>query len=364
MALKTNPNLKKLHRVENKDVGRLGCLRLDKSENVVLFDKKTVNEIKASITPELISSYPETWSLYQKMSKWLKRSTDNIYISMGSDGAIKATFEVFVGKGDEVVVLHPTYAMYYVYAEMFGAKVKKVTFTKELDLDPEKIRKAITKKTQLVCIANPNSPTGTLIEKSQLRKIIAHAKKMNAVVLVDEAYFGYCTETFINETKRFSNLIVTRSFTKAYGLGSARLGYAVAHKNIVADLKKVRPIYEVNSFAVLLGEYIIDHPQIFRKTMKLVKEGKKHLEQGLTKMGLDFFSSHGNFVNIKSPSPKHAAYVQDALQKRKILIKSRFGKDTPLANCFRVSLSQKSDMALFLKNLKSVIGSVGYKKIR
>jgi histidinol-phosphate aminotransferase len=257
----------------------------------------------------LISSYPEVYSLYQKISDWTGVDLDQIYISAGSDGAIKALFEVFVGAGDEVITLHPSYAMYYVYSEMFGANLKKIEYEADLTLDHNKITQSITDRTKLICIANPNSPTGTIIKKPDLISIIEYAQEKDVLVLIDEAYYLFNPKTFLSDALSFSNLIVTRSFTKALGLASARLGFAVSNPHIIGCLKQVRPqyglilklnalrphiigclkqvrpLYEVNSFSVLLGKLIIDNEDIVTRNMELFREGKQYLLDSLISGG-------------------------------------------------------------------------------
>lgn len=347
-------NLEKISRVEHPATTRLGFLRLDKNENIIELGDSFLNKVRSKIDSGLISSYPEVYFLYQKISQWLNIDQDRLYISAGSDGAIKAVFEVFVEDGDEVIILHPTYAMYYVYSEIFGANLKKIGYDKNLYLEPESIKKAITSKTKLICVANPNSPTGTVVERSKLLDIINYAQEREILVLIDEAYYLYYSETLISEISSFSNLIVTRSFTKAYGLASARLGFAVSNPYIISCLKKVRPIYEVNSFSILLGNLIIDNENIVMDNMKLFSEGKEYLMDSLKSLGLKFFKSYANFVLIDMGSRELALIVKEELYIRKILINAGY-TNVPMDRCIRVSISEKKHMMTFIRNLKDVL---------
>lgn len=347
-------NLKNLVRIEHPTTTRLGFLRLDKNENIIGLGDRFINQVISKIDSDLISSYPEVYSIYQKISQWLNIEQDMLYVSAGSDGAIKSVFEVFVEDGDEVITIHPTYGMYYVYSEIFGANLKKIEFNDDLSLQPAKITQAITNKTKLICIANPNSPTGTIIEHSDLLKVISLAQEKDILVLIDEAYYLYYPETFIGEVSSFSNLIVTRSFTKAYGLASARLGFAVSNPYIISCLKKVRPIYEVNSFSILLGNLIIDNENIVINNMKHFNEGKKYLLDSLSSIGLNFFKSYANFLLIDMVSREFALSVKEELYKRKILINGGY-TTVPLDRCIRVSISEKKHMVTFIENLKDVL---------
>ena len=136
---------------------------------------------------------------------------------------------MYVDSGDEVIVINPTYAMYHVYSKMFDAQLVKVDFDKNLALPPERIIEEISPATKLVCIANPNSPTGTVFPIQDLEKIIKVASKNEALVLVDEAYYQFWGFSAIDLVLEYDNLIVIRTFSKALGLASARLGYVVSN---------------------------------------------------------------------------------------------------------------------------------------
>lgn len=346
--------LKNLVRLDNPNTSRLGYLRLDKNENLTPLGQGFLELVKSEINEDLISSYPEVYPLYQKIAQWTGVDLDQIYISAGSDGAIKAAFEVFVEAGDEVITLHPTYAMYYVYSEMFGAKLKKIEYEADLTLENSKIMQSITDKTKLICIANPNSPTGTIIKRHDLISIIEYAQEKDILVLIDEAYYMYYPETFISDVLSFSNLIVTRSFTKAMGLASARLGFAVSNPYITGCLKKVRPIYEVNSFSILLGELIIDNQDIVLKNMELFREGKQYLLNSLGSVGLKFFDTYANFILIDVGSRELALKIKKELYKKKIIISAGYS-DIPLDRCIRVSISEKKHMQIFVNSLREVL---------
>lgn len=347
-------NINKLMRIENPPLARMDFLRLDKNENLILSDEGLIKQIKSRIDSDFISTYPEVHTLYQKISQWLDINKEQIYISSGSDGAIKSVFEVFVNEGDSVIIPHPTYAMYYVYSEMFGAHLNTIPYDTDLNLQSSKIIEAITDKTKLICIANPNSPTGTIIEQSELLEIIDYAGKKDVLVLLDEAYYLYYIPTLIKYVSSFPNLIVTRSFSKAYGLASARLGYAISNPYIISCLKKVRPMYEVSSYSVLLGNLIIENETIIMEYMKRFNEGKEYLFGELKLIGLKFFNSHANFVLIDVGNRELALRIKEELYKNRILISAGY-TDAPLNRCIRVSISEKKHMETLINNLKDIL---------
>ncbi|MBU0684148.1 MAG: histidinol-phosphate aminotransferase family protein, partial [Candidatus Omnitrophica bacterium] len=290
MDLPIKEHLKKVERFKNSAEKRLDYTRLDKNEGIAVFTEKFMDILKKEITPDFLTAYPEIYSLQEKIAKSLKCGNDNIYVTAGSDAGIKAVFEVFVEKGDVVVLLEPTYAMFYVYAGIFEAKLEKVTYDKDLSLSADSVIKKISDfKPKLVCIANPNSPTGTILPPDDIKKIALSACENKSILLIDEAYYPFYPITALELIKEFSNVIITRTFSKAMALASARLGYVVGADKIIEALRKVRPMYETNAFAAKFAEIIMNNPEVLKKNLKEVKMAKKYVESELDEMGISYF---------------------------------------------------------------------------
>jgi histidinol-phosphate aminotransferase len=346
--------LKHLQRVQNPSA-RGGYLRLDKNENIIGFEKEFVESLRQEITSDFLTTYPEVDPLYTKIAKWIGCNKENIYITAGSDAAIKAVFEVFVEPGDAVVLLNPTYAMFYVYVEMFQGRLITIDYKEGLSLSAEDILKVLHKhKPKLICIANPNSPTGTILPQKDLRNIIDVAWGQNTVVLIDEAYYLFQPESVIDLISKYHNLVVLRTFSKVMGLASARLGFAVAHPDTTAYLLKVKPIYETNSFAVKFGELVLDNMGLVERNLEDLKKGKEYLEKELDKLGIHYFKSYTNFILIEVGSFAKSVQIGKALYEQKILIKSGFSNDV-LRNCIRVTIGSKKQMELFIEKFHEIL---------
>jgi len=216
-------------------------------------------------------------------------------LTAGSDMAIRNCFELLVRSGDKIITIFPTYGMVDVYAKLFEAKQVKIHFNNKLELDINKLIKEINYKTKLIIIANPNSPTGTIIENRQLIEIFKKAKKFNCYVLIDEAYYGFYKNTVLPFLKKFPNLIVSRSFSKAYGLAGCRVGMLIANKITAERLYKFRPMYEINSISVLIVKEMIKNESILKKYIQETNKGKKYLTKVLDRLGFFYFDSHANF---------------------------------------------------------------------
>ncbi|MFH1508340.1 MAG: histidinol-phosphate transaminase [Candidatus Omnitrophota bacterium] len=347
--VKIKERIKKLNRFPRVNESRVGYIRSDKNENISSWNKEVLAGIFNSIKPEEFSMYPEPFRLYGKLAKYLGVKEDRILLTNGSDGGIKSAFEVFVEPGDQVAVLDPTYAMYDVYCRIFGAKKLSIGFKSDFSLDKKKLIASISKKTRLIALANPNSPTGTVIEPDFLLEVIQRAGRIGTAVLIDEAYFHFYPGTVLKEVKNFNNLIVLRTFSKALGAASIRLGYAVACPDIIEAFFKVRPMYEAHTFALKAAEYIIDHPERIRDYVRRESQGKKYITEGLRKIGLEVFPGEANFVLIKANGKRKEIYSY--LKSRGVLAYLPFA-NTFLKDYFRITTGPKEKMEIVLRRLK------------
>lgn len=348
--------LKKVVRIKNPSKSRVGHLRLDKNENPVEFPPEFVQMVKDSITSEFLSMYPEIDPLYDRIAKWLECRNENLFIAAGSDGAIKTVFESFVNPGDSVMVLDPTYAMYYVYCNLFQANLVPIRYEANLDFDLSKALEQIkATKPKLVCVANPNSPTGTMIPMSDIEKMIALCRDLNSIFLLDEAYFVYWPESGVPLINKYNNLVVTRSFSKALGLAAARLGVAIGHVDVIGPLHSWRPMYEVNGMAVAAGILALDHFHLLEARVKKALAGKAFLEAELTKRNIPFHKSYANFLHIRVGSTEKSLELVKKLAEKKILVMGGFKQDI-LKDSLRVSIGDTAQMTEFLNAFLEVLG--------
>ena len=340
--IKPKPHLSDIYRTPPDRLNRFDYLRLDKNEQIAEIDDDLMQAIIQNITPDYLSTYPMTYQLYEKLSKNIGLSEEHILITAGSDAAIRAAFDTFVGVGDDIVIINPTFAMYEVYGNLYQANVIKVDYDNDLSLPVEKLLSAITEKTRLVAIANPNSPTGTIMAESDTLNLLDRAKEVGAVLIVDEAYYYFHPESIVNHVDDYENLIVTRTFSKAFGLASIRLGFAVAHPDTIELLAKFRPMYEVNSFAVLFGCAVLDNMEIVEKIVQKLMAGKKYMVNEMNKLGYYTHPTYGNFLLI-DVGEKHAGSLAKYMFENGIIIKGGFSHRS-LRQYIRISLGDVPQM--------------------
>ena len=228
----------------------LGCrdaLRLDFNENTLACSPK-VREVLASITTSALTRYPEREPVEAIVAAHLGLAAPHVALTNGVDEAIHVLFECFLESGDELLLPVPTYTMYEVYASATDSRVVPVQAADDLQFPFESLIATITPRTKIIAIANPNSPSGSIATRAQLIEIARRAP--HAVLLVDEAYFHFCGETVIDLVGVVPNLIVARTFSKAYGLAGLRLGLLAAPAELMRWMRRVLSPYSVNSLAL------------------------------------------------------------------------------------------------------------------
>lgn len=355
MRMRPKPWIRRLRRVPHPEESRWGFLRLDKNEGLAPFPRRMLADLRRRLHPRFLQAYPEPPLLYRRIARSVGLTPAYLYVCAGSDAAIKAAFEVFVKPGDEVVLPEPTYAMYSVYGRMMAARIRAVPYRPAADgfrLGIRDLLAAVHRKTRLVCLPNPNSPTGTVFSPEELRLLARRCGRLGVPLLVDEAYYPYHPKSAISWVRRFPNLIVTRTFSKAWGLSGGRLGFAAASPPLADLLRRVRPIYEVNGPAVWLGLWLLDHPEFLRRSVRQTMEGKRWLEERFRREGYPVAATHTNFVLARMESPSEVARIVRILRRRRILVRQESGI---LASWLRVTAGPPVLMQTFWRLFRRIV---------
>ncbi len=229
----------------------LGCrdtLRLDFNENTLACSPK-VKEALAAVSAGALTRYPEREPVEALVAAHLGLKAEQVALTNGVDEAIHVLFEAFLEAGDELLLPVPTYTMYEVYASATDARVVPVQAADDLQFPLERLAAAITPRTKVIAIANPNSPSGSAATREQILELARRAPQ--AVVLVDEAYFHFHGETVMDLVGTVPNLIVARTFSKAYGLAGLRLGLLAGPVELMRWVRRVLSPYSVNSLALV-----------------------------------------------------------------------------------------------------------------
>lgn len=326
---------------------RFKYLRLDKNERVSPFPKKFISLFKRKLDSENLNTYPEIFNFYKLLSKSHSLKKDYFLATAGIDAGLRNSIEIFGEK--KIIILDPTFAMINIYCKILKKKTVNIGFDKNLKLKLNQLLKEINKNVSLIILSNPNSPTGTIINLNDIKKILVKAEKNNAKVVIDEAYYGFSSITAIRLIKRFKNLIVLRTFSKAYGIAGLRVGYAISHPKNIEKFINIKPMYEANSLGILAANILLENQKIRKTYLSEVIQGKKILLNFFKKKKINFLKSEGNFILFKL---KQKNKYFKKLKKNKILIVENLSHNK-LNGFSRITLAPKKETLKFIKILKN-----------
>lgn len=340
-----------VYRVRGTVPSRFDALRLDKNERTTMFGASFFDELILKLRHEHLTAYPETEPLYDQLAGFLGVDRNQVVVTAGSDAGIKNCFELTVEPGSEVITLSPTFAMVDIYAELYRARQIKIGYNSDLTLQLEHLLESINEKSALIIIANPNSPTGTFISEDNIRLIVNKARQSGTVVLVDEAYFGFCKHTVLPLVDEYDNLVVARTFSKSFGLAGCRVGYLVAQLKLAQRLYRLRPMYEVNSFGVLAAMTILEHPELVEAYLIDTENGRAYIKQSLDTLGLKYIDTKTNFIHIDFSEDRND--IEKLFISHKILVRGGPGV-SGYENYLRISLGPVESMMPVIDILNSI----------
>jgi histidinol-phosphate aminotransferase len=347
-------HLKILERVLAKEPSRMFKYRLDRNERNQPFSDKFIKNIKDKITGELFMVYPELDPIYEKIAGWLGIETSQLMLHSSSEQGIKAVFETYIRPGERVLLHFPGFAMYEVYCQMFQAQIVRQHFGSELDFDWKAYEEKITEDIRMVVVENPNGFLGISPSLKQLESLIKKAREAGSIILVDEAYYHFHDETVIDWIGRFDNLIISRTFSKAFGLAGLRAGYLISQPRNIEHLKKVKPAYEINSVAILLISELLDN---FDEVLSFITDTRKNLvelRKGLAGLGIHSSESKANFVAAKLGGQRIHDGLRNALGDLDILIRRPF-REERLKEWVRISTAPHEIQKVLLDNLRRIL---------
>lgn len=351
IMVKPKPLIKKMWRPNPDDSSRSDYFRFERNERTTLFKDDVFNEIISSLSSYDLVAYGELEPFYDKILNWLDLKRENILLTSGSDAGIKAVYETFVNEGDEVLVSLPNYAMFSAYTSMFGGKEVSQLYEKDFTLDVAKFVQKINLNSKLVIISNP-SHTGTVLSEREMVKIVEKAKSNNSLVIIDEAYHHFFSESMIDNIDKFENLIISRTFSKAFGLASLRIGVLIACKKIIDEIYKVKLVHEITGVAAKIGIYMLDHMEIVNQYVNSVNQGKNVIYKRLKNAGFEVLKSESNFVFFKTPDSLNPLELKQYMEENHILISGPFSKH-PFDDHLRITIGDQNQMNMLCDAIES-----------
>jgi histidinol-phosphate aminotransferase len=335
-------------------LGDRSGLRLDFNENTFACSPRVL-EALGRISRGDLTRYPEREPVERAVANHLGLKPHQLLLTNGVDEAIHLLCQTYLDAGTEILLPVPTYTMYEVYASGTPAQVIHVPVEDSLRFPVAALLNAITPATRLIAIANPNSPTGQAARREDLLRIIDAAP--HAAVLVDEAYFHFFGETVIDLIGRAPNVIVARTFSKAYGLAGLRLGVLAAAEEQMRWIRRAVSPYSVNSVALVCLTAALDDEEYLRWYVDEVLASRPAFEATLARLGVPYWPSRANFVLVNI-GPRHRAFV-GAMRSRGVLVRDR-SADPGCDGCVRITLGTREQTKQGITALEESLAAIGW----
>lgn len=327
-------------------------IKLASNENPLGPSPKARAAIMNSLS--LINRYPDSNGFYlkRKLASLLKVSCDNIVLGNGSDELIDIIIKTFVEDDENILTADITFLEYEIISRILNRKVKKVPL-RDFRYDLKAMRERIDKKTKLIFVANPNNPTGTYVNKFQLKEFLDGLPK-NVILVLDEAY-----DTFIDtgdypqglDFIATNNVIVLKTFSKAYGLAGLRVGYAIANSSFSRYMEKARQPFNVNLIAQKAALAALDDRSFLQSTRQVVLRGKSYLYRSLEELGIQYVPSVTNFILIDVGRGSMAVFRK--MLKSGVIVRDM--QQYGLKNFIRVTIGTPDENKKFILVLKKVL---------
>ncbi|ODS42210.1 MAG: histidinol-phosphate transaminase [Candidatus Altiarchaeales archaeon IMC4] len=329
-------------------VQREGTIRLMSNENNYGASQRVMRAVeKANIN---LYTDPTYFELCKKIADYCGVKPENIIPANGSDEAMDFIGKVFLCEGDEVLSVSPTFSMYRIVAMMYGAKYNEVPLEADFSFDAERFIGSINENTKLVFLANPNNPTGTQIDRKDIKNIL---KSTDALVVIDEAYAEFSGESVADLAGEYKNLIVTRTFSKAFGLAGARLGYIIWGSAQTQIINLVRQPWNISSFTNAAGISALGDVRYMQGCVGKIRSDRKRMADALKKSGFGVFPSGANFLFV-DVSPMSSDSFFDKMLENKIVVR-KFGKIAGFGGDYvRITVGTTEETDKFISALGSL----------
>lgn len=333
-------------------LGSRDALRLDFNENTFACSPR-VREVLGSISTGSLTRYPEREPVEAIVAAHVRVKAEQLALTNGVDEAIHVLFETFLEAGDELLLPVPTYTMYEVYASATDAHVVTVLAGDDLQFPYERLLSAITPRTKIIAIANPNSPSGSVATREQLLELARRAPQ--AALLVDEAYFHFHGETVMDLVGTIPNLVVARTFSKAYGLAGLRLGLIAGPQELMRWVRRVLSPYSVNSIALACLPPALEDTIYIDWYVSEVLGGRADFEAALDSVGLRRWPSRANFILVDIGA-KHREFVR-LMRDSGVLVRDR-SNDPGCDGRVRITIGTREQMQLAIAALERTVAEL------
>ncbi len=334
-------------------LGRRDGLRLDFNENTQGCSPAVLQALQ-SITAEQLSRYPEREPVERAVAGFLNLDPSQVLLTNGVDEGIHLICQTFLEAGDKAVIVVPTYAMYEIYINATGAQIIKISSGANFEFpSSEVLAAANSQNVRLIALANPNNPTGAGISTAVLRQLAGALPE--SVLLVDEAYFEFSGETLIPDLAGLPNVLVARTFSKAFGLAGLRAGLLAGNADLLCLVRRTGSPYSVNAAALTCLPAALNDSAYVQSYVQQVLQGRQRLQAELDLLGIKYWPSRANFVLMEIGADREQ-FIQ-RMRAAGILIRDR-NSDPGCSGCVRITLGIAAHNEHLFKTLRAVIAKL------
>lgn len=329
-----------------------GMVKLDTNENPYPPPEEVVEAICRAA--RLVNRYPpEPRRLREAIAHLTGVEAENVLVGSGSDELIDLIVKAYVDKGAKTATIYPTFPMYERSAVVAGGVVERIPLNPDFTLDLDKALEVLSDSVDVFFISNPNNPTGVGFPVEQVEKLL----RLGVLTVVDEAYYEFSGRTALNLLGMYDNLVVLRTFSKAYGLAGLRVGYCIASEEMIQTLLKVKPPYNVNLLAQEAALAVLRNRDLVLQRISAIKEARNRLYEALKRLdGVKPYPSETNFILVDvSETGLTSEEIADRLFKLGVSVR-RFGRFEGFQGDFiRVTVGTPEENDRFLESLKAVL---------
>ena len=326
------------------------------NENTAGASPAVVRAVRRAAGGRELGTYPEYERARAALARHFGVPLRQLLLTNGIDDGLKLICDTFVDAGDVLLLPTPTFSMYGFFHSVAGGKTVALPYGRGFRLPLGSLLDALHPRRgrppRWLVLANPNNPTGTLIPRAELKVILRSAS--GTLVVIDEAYFDYSGQTVLPWIRQYPNLVVTRTFSKAHALAGLRLGMMFACRGIADTLRRVQPVFPVNSLALAAALESIRHPESLCKHVEQVLGARALLCQYLDSIGVPYAPSAANFVFVSFG--ENAPEIARRLEKRRILV--RRWSDPHLRRYFRIGIGTMAEMRTLIDSLEGLRGLI------
>ncbi|OQZ00023.1 MAG: histidinol-phosphate transaminase [Candidatus Brocadia sp. UTAMX2] len=322
-------------------------IKLNTNENPYPPSARVLHAIKEAVN-ENLRLYPDPIATAAriKIAEILGTKPEYVMAGNGSDDLLSIIIRSFAGQEDKVVFPYPSYMLYKTLAELQDSMACDVDFTEGYSL-PENF---LVKGAKVTFLANPNSPSGTMIPSQEISRIAA---QIDGVLVIDEAYADFAEDNCLSLVGQHRNILILRTLSKSYSLAGIRLGFCIAQEHLIQGMMKVKDSYNVDRLSIAAVVAALDDQKSMKAHVEKIKETRLYLTKSLQEMGFFVYPSQTNFVLARCMKGVSAHTLYQALKSRKILV--RYFNLRRLDDCLRITIGTREEIDILIQHLKELI---------